>query len=86
MEGRGNLYLLKKTSVDMCYHVVHRIPVRKISMMNISWWTIILLFEFPNKNTNPQLKRILPVLRLWYDVSDTDVTESDQENTPNKQF
>ena len=81
--GKRESILIKKTSVDMCYHVVHRIPERKISMMNISWWTIILLFEFPNKNTNSQLKRILPVLRLWYAVSDTDVTESDQENTPN---
>ena len=67
----------------MCYHVIHRIPE---SMMKISWWTIIILLEFRNKNTNTQLKRILPVLILWYAVSDTDVTESDQENTPNKQF
>ena len=63
--GKREPIFIKITSVDMCYHVVHRIPVRKISMMNISWWTIILLFEFPNKNTNPQLKRISPVLRLY---------------------
>ena len=81
--GKRESILIKKTSVDMCYHVVHRIPE---SMMKISWWTIIILLEFRNKNTNTQLKRILPVLILWYAVSDTDVTESDQENTPNKQF